>query len=210
MKKILWPIIRDFLWSIIKRLPYLKALYETRLTHTKIKPKMWFFQKVLGFNKKAYWPVHFTSKVDGIQNILAGVETCPGYSPGCYIHGSGGVVIGDYTQIAPNVGIISSNHDIHDGRVKKNGRVEIGKYSWIGMNAMILPGVKLGDFTVVAAGAVVTKSFEEGYCIIGGNPARLIKHIDKNDCVTYKSKYEYNGYIKSTNFPKFRKKHLTI
>ena len=48
------------------------------------------------------------------------------------------------------------------------------------MNSVILPGVVLGPHTVVAAGAVVTKSFEEGYCVIGGTPAKMIKKIEKN------------------------------
>ena len=46
------------------------------------------------------------------------------------------------------------------------------------MNSIILPGVILGDNTVVAAGAVVTKSFPQGYIVIGGNPAKIIKVIE--------------------------------
>ncbi|MBS7109518.1 MAG: hypothetical protein KH076_09760 [Streptococcus sp.] len=46
------------------------------------------------------------------------------------------------------------------------------------MNSVILPGVILGDHTIVGAGAVVTHSFPDGYCIIGGNPARIIKALD--------------------------------
>ncbi|GJQ03941.1 acyltransferase [Capnocytophaga canimorsus] len=131
------------------------------------------------------------------------IDTNPRYSPGCYIQGGGRVYIGDYTQIAPNVGIISSNHDLYDSREKVRKEVVIGKYCWIGMNAMILPGVKLGDFTIVAAGTVVTKSFEEGYCVIGGNPARKIKELDKEKCIPFKNKYEYHGYIPKKKFLKF-------
>ena len=48
------------------------------------------------------------------------------------------------------------------------------------MNAVVLPGVVLGDNTVVAAGAVVTKSFPDGYCTVAGVPARVIsrRNID--------------------------------
>ena len=55
----------------------------------------------------------------------------------------------------------------------------LGKECWIGSNAVILPGVRLGEHTVVGAGAVVTKSFEEGWCVIGGVPARKIKDIER-------------------------------
>lgn len=48
----------------------------------------------------------------------------------------------------------------------------------MGMNSMILPGVVLGPHTVVGAGSVVTKSFPNGYCVIAGVPAKLVKTID--------------------------------
>lgn len=50
------------------------------------------------------------------------------------------------------------------------------------MSAVILPGVTLGDFTIVGAGAIVAKSFEEGYCVIAGNPARIIKQLNREEC----------------------------
>ena len=49
------------------------------------------------------------------------------------------------------------------------------------MNSVILPGVFLGENTVVAAGSVVTKSFPQGYCIVGGVPAKVIKVIEKHE-----------------------------
>ena len=51
------------------------------------------------------------------------------------------------------------------------------KNCWIGFNAVILPGVILGDNTIVGAGSIVTKSFESGHCVIAGNPAKIIKYI---------------------------------
>ena len=49
------------------------------------------------------------------------------------------------------------------------------------MNAVILPGVELGDHTIVGAGAIVTKSYPEGYCVLVGNPARPIKKVVKDE-----------------------------
>ena len=46
------------------------------------------------------------------------------------------------------------------------------------MNSVILPGVTLGEHTVVGAGSVVTKSFPDGHCVIAGNPAIIIRSLD--------------------------------
>lgn len=183
---------------------------ETAQTQTPISFNVWYNQKVKGHSSDAYWPVHPTSTVGNPKNIYCGIETCPGYSPGNYIQAIGKIYIGDYTQIAPNVGIISANHDLYDNRKHVVSSVEIGKYSWIGMGAIILPGVILGDFTIVAAGAVVTKPFTEGYCVIGGNPAKIIKELDKSLCIRHRSEFEYNGYIPAPNFPSFRKNNLNV
>jgi acetyltransferase-like isoleucine patch superfamily enzyme len=161
-----------------------------------------FLQKIIGINRRAYWPVHFTSKISGIKNIRVGIGSAPGLSPGCYIQGIGKVVIGDYVLIAPNVGIISANHDLYDHRKFKKGMVKIGSYCWIGMNTVVLPDIELGDFTIVGAGSVVTKSFKEGYCIIAGNPARLIKRLEREKCFKYHNQYEYYGYYKKDRFNK--------
>lgn len=88
------------------------------------------------------------------------------------------IVIGTGTYIAKNVGIITANHDLeYPSKHFPGEKVIIGEQSWLGMNSMILPGVTLGPHTVVGAGAVVTHSFPQGYVVICGNPAKVIKHI---------------------------------
>ena len=57
-----------------------------------------------------------------------------------------------------------------------------------------MPNVVLGDHTIVAAGSVVTKSFPTGYCVIAGNPAKIVKFLDENKVVEYKHPIEYVGY----------------
>jgi acetyltransferase-like isoleucine patch superfamily enzyme len=100
-------------------------------------------------------------------------------SPGIYFQNfKGKIFIGKGTYIAPNVGIITANHDPHDLKSHKEGRdVVIGCNCWIGMGSIILPGVIIGDKTIVGAGAVVTKSFIEGNCVVAGNPAKLVKKL---------------------------------
>lgn len=197
---------------IISKLPYFSFLHDTSDYQNRVNFEFWFVQRILniGGNKEAYWPVHWTSKVFDVENILVGVDAYPGIMNGCYIQGKGGIIIGDYTQIAPNVIIVSANHDVYDSRKHIFAPVKIGKYCWIGAGAKIMPGVVLGDWTVVAAGAVVTKSFSEGYCVIGGVPAVVIKSLDSNRCIPFENRIKYNGYIKSDKFDVYRKKYLKV
>lgn len=184
---------------IVKLAKLIKSIKDTKGYQTPITWKIIFFQKVLKFNKHCNWPVHFTSTVTNSENIIIGIDVNPGYSSGCYIQSFGKIEIGDYTQIASNVGIITSNHIPENNKIHtlpKN--VKIGKYCWLGMNSVILPGVILGDFTIVGAGAVVTKSFKEGYCIIAGNPAKVIKYLDPEKCIKFEYNTKYIGYTKVT------------
>ena len=197
---------------LITKLPYFSFIHETIDYQNKINFDFWFRQKILnwGGNRKAYWPVHWTSKVYDVENILVGVDAYPGIMNGCYIQGRGGIIIGDYTQIAPNVVIVSANHDMYDARKYIPAQVKIGKYCWLGAGAKIMPGVELGDWTIVGAGAVVTKSFSEGYCVIGGVPATILRKLEKEKCMPFKNQVDYNGYIRSGRFEQYRKKHLLI
>ncbi len=209
-----WRFSRNWVGSrlsaAVSRIPYFRFIPETADSQVPITFRMWWRQAVLGVHDGVYWPVHPSSVVNVYQNILIGVHTSPGYSPGCYIQGIGRVYIGDYTQIAQNVGIISANHDVHDNSTYNAKEVRIGSYCWIGMNAVILPGVELGDFTVVGAGSVVTKSFPEGYCVIGGNPARIIHRLDPEKCVRFTSRHAYIGFMRKERFEGYRRGNLRL
>ena len=142
----------------------------------------WFQQKIRGKNRKAVWPVTNLSLV-GEPDNLAIDETSERVlmTPGLYLQCMDAkTVIGRRVYIAPNVGIITANHDLNDLSRHVPGKdVRIGDDCWIGMNAVILPGVVLGDRTVVGAGAVVTKSFPEGHCVVAGNPAKVIRDLNR-------------------------------
>lgn len=204
-----------YIW-LTKKVFFLRIFYKTRKCESPVTFRMWFMQKVLGFNRRAYWPVHFTSTISGSSNnIYVGIDAAPGISPGCYIQAVGKIFIDDYAQIAPNVGIISANHFMLDVREHVRSEVRIGKYSRIGMGSIILPGVVLGDFTTVSAGSVVRDSFPDGFCVIGGNPAVMMTDYSSNEKIKakflrYQNEYLYNGYIRSEKFEAFRKKNLNV
>lgn len=66
---------------------------------------------------------------------------------------------------------------------QKRGDTVIGDGAWIGMRVMIMPGIKIGEGAVIAAGAVVTKDVEP-YAVVGGNPAQLIKYRFDNNTIS--------------------------
>lgn len=96
---------------------------------------------------------------------------------GCLMMSAGGITIDDDAQIAANVQLISNNHDLENRMVITCNPVHICRRVWIGAGATILPGVTVGENSVVGAGSVVTHDVEPN-TIVAGNPARVIKRIE--------------------------------
>ncbi|MCH5155299.1 MAG: sugar O-acetyltransferase [Clostridiales bacterium] len=112
------------------------------------------------------------------KNITVGKRVF--INSGCCFQDQGGIEIGDDVLIGQQVVIATLNHDLNP---EKRGsmipkHVKIGNKVWIGAHATILAGVTIGDNSVVAAGAVVTKNVPEN-TVVGGVPAKIIKNIDE-------------------------------
>jgi len=108
-----------------------------------------------------------------------------------------GIHIGQNTLIAGGTMILS--HD-HCKRVGNNQPylidTYIGKNCFIAVNAIILPGVKIGDEVIVGAGAVVTKDIPSN-CVVAGNPAKIIRTgIRMNDFAALENWDVHNGWSK--------------
>lgn len=158
--------------ALYARTPYGKHMVPLSLRLTN-----YFMQRVIGLNCNVPFQVHFTSSITGDIVVADDVKLQFAISGGCYVQGINGVIIKRNTLIAPGVKIISANHDIsriHSHR--REGPIIIEEDCWLGANAVILPGVRLGRRCIVAAGSVVNKSFE-GTCIIGGVPAKVLKYL---------------------------------
>ncbi|MBS1615276.1 MAG: acyltransferase [Bacteroidetes bacterium] len=153
------------------------------------------YRKLFRHNARVKWALHHTATIHCPEGLSKGIGTYPGDSPGVYINASNGIYVGDFSNLGPNVGLISGNHDPLDNEVMLPARsIHIGSFCWLGMGAVVLPGVRLGNFTVVGAGAIVTHSFEEGHCVLAGNPARIIRTLSKEACdARARRRYEANA-----------------
>jgi len=135
------------------------------------------FQRIIGLNRECRFSVHFTSSVQIPERLHVHPSVYPSftYSGGCYIQAGNGIEIDEGTLFAPGVKLISSNHDPRDlSQHLPAEPIRLGKNCWIGANAVILPGVQLGDRVIVGAGSVVTKSFPSD-SVIAGVPAAPLK-----------------------------------
>lgn len=94
------------------------------------------------------------------------------------------IYVGDNTMITPNVILASAAHPLDPEERRKgyqyNQPVHIGKNCWLGAGVIVVPGVSIGDDTVIGAGSVVTKDIPSGVVAVG-NPCRVIKEIKREE-----------------------------
>ena len=94
------------------------------------------------------------------------------------------IYVGDNTLIGPNVTIATAAHPFDRGQREQglqfNLPVHIGKNCWIGAGAIILPGVTVGDDTVIGAGSIVTKDIPSGVVAVG-DPCRVLRRAEEKD-----------------------------
>ncbi len=98
----------------------------------------------------------------------------------------GEIIVGESCLIADDVSIVAGNHQMDptvvNGYMNSKmlfGPVKIGKSCWIGEKVVVLPGVSVGEYSIIGAGSIVTKSIPS-YSIAVGNPAKAIKKYDLN------------------------------
>lgn len=101
---------------------------------------------------------------------------------GCTFLDLGGITIEDDVLIGPKVNLLSEGHplDPADRKVLELNRVHIKRNAWIGAASTILPGVTVGENSVVAAGALVTKDVPDN-TVVAGVPAKVVKQL--NECL---------------------------
>lgn len=94
------------------------------------------------------------------------------------------IYIGSNTMIGPNVTIATAGHpilpELREKAYQYNATVHIGKNCWLGAGVIVLPGVTIGDNSVIGAGSVVTKDIPENVVAVG-NPCRVLREIGEKD-----------------------------
>ena len=94
------------------------------------------------------------------------------------------IYVGDYTMFGPNVILATAGHPIlpklRQEAYQYNMPVHIGNNCWLGAGVIVLPGVTIGDNTVIGAGSVVTKDIPSNVVAVG-NPCRVLREINEHD-----------------------------
>lgn len=94
------------------------------------------------------------------------------------------IYVGDYTMLGPNVVLATAGHpilpELREKVYQYNMPVRIGKNCWLGVGVLVLPGVTIGDNTVIGAGSVVTKDIPANVVAVG-NPCRVLREINERD-----------------------------
>jgi acetyltransferase-like isoleucine patch superfamily enzyme len=149
-----------------------------------------YINKIRYFIPKGYFSIDsharilFTPYYHGEYNPCIQIGNKVAIGPHFTALSADSIVIDDYALIAAGVTITSSNHGIapespvsYASQPLTCAEVYIGKGCWLGQGVIILPGVSLGEKCIVAAGAVVTKSFP-AFSMVGGVPAKLLKQYN--------------------------------
>lgn len=98
------------------------------------------------------------------------------------------IYVGDQTMFGPNVTVSTAGHpilpELREQVYQYNMPVHIGRNCWIGAGAILLPGVTIGDNTVIGAGSIVTRDIPANVVAVG-NPCRVMREIGERDRELY-------------------------
>lgn len=117
--------------------------------------------------------VHPLANIDYPWNLVMRNKSSLGER--CWIYAMNHICIDEFTCIGKDVYLLTGSHNIEKNSFDLITKpITIGKGAWIATGSLILPGIIIGDYSVVAAKAVVCKNVMS-YSVVGGNPAKFIK-----------------------------------
>ena len=159
-------------YKILLRLPYFRQ-YSYR----------WY----RGLGVKASYKSRITTDlklVGEFRNLI--LEKNAEINAGCFLLAKDKITLGENSTLAYNVSVLTSanpngpHNKLSQIYPKIQSPVKIGANSWVGASAIILPGITIGDFCIVAAGSVVTKDVPD-YTVVAGIPAKMVKKLNPKD-----------------------------
>jgi acetyltransferase-like isoleucine patch superfamily enzyme len=189
MRNLLWQLITGFLEvtqfdRLLIQLRFYLNRRQVELLSRRFRQPIRFFEQgeggVVIHGPADKFSVHETSHLKSSTLIECG----------------GGVVIGRYFHTGRGLTIFSTNHDYDAGDAIPYGHtvipkpVNIGDFVWCGANVTILPGVTIGEGSVLAANAVVTKDVPP-LAVVGGNPAKVLKYRGSEHFETLKKEGKF-------------------
>jgi len=164
-----WPLavrLRMMLWQAVWALlfrPSLPQMVDWRL----------FLLRLFGCHIEGRPKVVASAMIKMPWHVSLGEGSCLGDR--CEVYSLGRVTIGRYATVAQQVYLCGGTHDLTSFDLPLMvGDIEIGEHAFLGVRALVLPGVNIGDGAVIGAGAVVTKDMPE-WTICAGNPCRPLK-----------------------------------
>lgn len=118
----------------------------------------------------------------GLTNVHVGKNVFINFN--CNFVDDGDIFIGDDTMIGPNCTFATAIHPISPKlrrhKLQYNKPIHVGENVWFGGSVTVLPGVTIGDNSIIGAGSVVTKNVPENVIVVG-NPARILRKITERD-----------------------------
>lgn len=132
-----------------------------------------YFYRRAGLTIHPTSSIHWRAEFYAPEHVTIGRDCTIGDS--AFLDGRSGLTIGDSVNFGSHVTIYTRQHAVDSPDFAETGaEVVVGDFAWVSSHAIVLPGVKIGEGAVVAAGAVVTKDVAP-YTVVGGNPARYIR-----------------------------------
>ena len=129
--------------------------------------------RLFGGNISWQASLHPTANIDYPWNLTMDAKSSLGEK--CWVYAMASISIGEYSCIGKDVYLLTGSHDIEKSTFDLVTRpIDIGKGCWVATASTILPGIVIGDYSVVAANSVVVKNIEP-WTVVGGNPAKFIK-----------------------------------
>lgn len=123
----------------------------------------------------------YPARITVAQGATIEMGETPGINYGVEIYASKSIKMGDNAMIGDLATLYDTDfHRIEEGAEVRQGPIVLGDNVWIGRAAIVLPGVTIGDHSIVAAGAVVTKDVP-ARVVVAGNPAKIVREITASD-----------------------------